>query len=134
MAQKEHEEEARLGHECEEIILQQLQAEDEFETAERRPFTIRETQGGKAHLETSIGGDYWFHIEHAGLCLHWMRVEGKTIEGVGSKTKNSVRWLVGANGLLAACSKCDRNPANIWGILRALPAVQEGEENELFMP
>lgn len=123
-----------MCHECEEIILQQLQVEDEFESAERRPFTIIDTQGGKVHLETSLGGDKWFHIEHAGMCLHWMRVEDKTIEGVGSKTKNSVIRLVGANGILAACPKCDRNPSYIWGILRALPAVHEGEENELSIP
>ena len=122
-----------MCHECEQIILQHLHAEAEFATAREKPFTIIDIHGGKVHLETSTGGAKWLHIEHAGMCLHWMRVEGNTIEGVGSENKNSVRRLVGANGILTHCLKCDRNPVYIWGILRSLPEVQECEGNEIFI-
>jgi len=121
-------------HECEQIILQHVHVGDEFETAQRVPFTITDIYGGKIYLETSTGGAKMFHVEHAGMCLHWMIIDHNTIEGVGSENRNSVRRLIGANGILAQCQKCEWNPAYIWGILRALPEVHEGEGNELSIP
>lgn len=123
-----------MCHECEQVILHHIHVGDEFETAQGFPFSITDIQGGKIYLETSTGGAKWFHVEHAGMCLHWMRIDRNAIEGVGSENKNSVRTLIGANGMLVKCQKCDRNPAYIWGILRALPEVQEGEGNGLFIP
>lgn len=67
------------------------------------------------------------------MCLHWMRIDKKAIEGVSSENRNSVRRLVGANGILEQCQKCDRNPSYIWGVLRALPGVQRGNKNKLFL-
>ena len=120
--------------ECEQIILRHVHVDDEFETAKGLPFTIKDVQMRRIFLETSIGGSKWFHTQHAAICLHWMRVDRNAIEGVGSSNKKSVRTLVGKNGILTRCQKCEWNVAYIWGILRALPQVHQGERNELFIP
>jgi len=101
-------------------------------TARGCPYKITNIKDGKIHIETSGGGSKWFHLKHAGLCLHWMRIVKKRIEGVGSENKKSIRGLVGANGILAKCKKCEWNPAYIWGILAKLPRVKRENGNYLF--
>jgi len=120
--------------ECEQMILRHVHVDDKFETAQGLSFAIKAVEKGKMFLETSIGGSKWFHTKHAAACLHWMRIRGNAIEGVGSTNKNSVRMLVGRNGILAQCQKCEWNVAYIWGILRGLPQVHRGEGNKLFIP
>ena len=117
---------------CEQIILENIHVNDDFVTARGRSFKITSIKDDKIHIETCGGGSKWFHLEHAGLCLHWMRVDKKRIEGVGSVNKNSIRGLVGANGILAKCKKCEWNPAYIWAILAKLPRVKREKENYLF--
>ena len=117
---------------CDQIILQRVRVGYVFRTLRGRAFTITDIRDGKIHLRTGSGGEKWFHIEHAGMCLHWMRVNKRVIDGVGS-ARHSIRGLVGANGILAQCGKCDRNPAYIWGILSALPLVKK-RGNKLFIP
>lgn len=116
---------------CEQIILDNLHINDVFKTARGKTFTITKIKDGKIHIETSRGGAKWFHLEHAGLCLHWMIVGKNSIDGVGSQDKNSVRGLVGSNGSLVQCNKCDWNPAYIWGILASMYNVKRSSGNIL---
>ena len=113
--------------ECEQTILRHIHVGDTYTTANGLSFTVIDIQGDKIYLMTSSGGEKWFHIRHAGMCLHWMKVGGNVIESV-----SSIRRLVGEGGILEECDKCERNPAYIWGILRDLPGVQRGRRNELF--
>jgi hypothetical protein len=120
-----------LCYKCKQTILQYTHVGDKLETARGKQFTIANIQDGKIHIETSSGAHRWFHLEHVSLCLHWIIVDRKTIEGVGSNKKNSIRGLVGVNGILVQCQICERNPAYIWGILATLPQVKRKGENKL---
>ena len=120
-----------MCHKCEQIILQHIYVGSKLETAGGLPFAIASIQGGKINVETSVGGSKWFHLEHVGLCLHWAIVDGKTIEGVGSNRRYSIRRLVGANGLLVRCQKCEWDVAYVWGILAILPQIKRERRNQL---
>ena len=126
---------------CNNIILNNIHVGGYYQTFRGRPFTITNIivtrlrgtiiRGGEIHIRTSLGGIKWFHIEHAGMCLHWMLMYRRTINGVGS-ARYSVRGLVGTNGILIHCTKCDRNSSYIWGILSALPMVKR-RGNQLYI-
>ena len=116
---------------CEQIILDNVHINDVFTTAIGKSFTITNIEDGKIRIKTSRGGSKWFHLEHAGLCLHWVIVDGNLIDGVGSQNNNSVRGLVGTEGSLVQCNKCDWNPAFIWGILARIPQVERSSGNIL---
>jgi len=60
-----------------------------------------------------------------------MLFDNKRIEGVGSENKKSIRGLIGANGFLAQCNKCEWNQSYIWGILSKLPQVKIEKGNHL---
>ncbi|UOY10013.1 hypothetical protein [Methanonatronarchaeum sp. AMET6-2] len=117
---------------CEKSVLKHISIGDEPRTAEGEFFEVTEIDEeysdadgkGKIKYRVSTGNEKWCHIDHIVACYHFMAEGDKDIIGVGGESTNSIRTLVGENGRIEDCSKCERNPAYIWGILKNHPRVK----------
>ena len=78
-------------------------------------------------VESSPDERHEFHLYHLICCYSWLK-SGKCIGGVGGGS-DSVRGLVGSNGKIAKCDLCDRHPAYIWGVLRAMEDVEQDPDS-----
>lgn len=111
-----------MCNKCKNILENHLNVGGDIPSDRGLTFKIDDSKGDKIYLTTHKEKKIWFHKEHLLLCLHWL-LDGLTIEGVAG-SRNSIRGLIGENGILISCNDCDLTIAYIWEILLSLPEIQ----------
>jgi hypothetical protein len=120
-----------MCEECLRLIKAHINSTSTFKTARGIEFTIKDVPGDKRPVQTSSGKPRQFHLDHAALCLHFIKVNGKEIDGVGAGSGTSIKDLVGIEGKLTQCEICDRTISYTWGLLGSMPNVHKGERHQL---